>query len=615
MSPLALVSTGVCLFFSFVFCQSVQQALTNLFLSITFSAVLSSFISLFKFQIDTPLNVLITTALIFAYLCNKNRTNKKTKLPGTEYFDFVAAFVLFGSALLFHRISNLEGFNLFGLLLPEDNAAWIHASSGLLRFNASAWSITAMQYGSSAFCTTFLSLLSVPTKFMSSESSAVQAIANVTNAYVFLLTALIYISSATCRVFFHKVRKESALSEAISNGKFVFIGMLSAIGVSGAFLASGHLSLILSVVAFWVVAHQFQQLSSTNGYSDSSKSLWAYSHAFLAAFMLGITWFPLIPVAVITMLGVVCDFVTQFLKSSSFKRSSALSLKFSGIYSINVLILIAAILELRIPNGYSISSLINVGPGDTTIPTPLTLSLALMGFLVAIDIYYRRIFLGILFSIYPLGLLAYWLVSIRLNPISTSYSVEKFSYLIALIGLPLITGFVFSYLEKGFYSILFTIVSPVLITFALLNLSWGITTFPRVAIIDESRWTMNYLPTLIQQSTLHPDAQLLCLSSTPELDMTAYTCSRFGSALQFREFSNDNLARRWRSQILGINVDPVNLGTDQIDFEVPTHIGSFIDNGGEVFVILMSGQISNYLNRSDQSWIADLPWIKIKIIQ
>jgi hypothetical protein len=610
-----MLSIGVLLFFSFVVCHSVPQAITNLFLSITFSAVLSSIFFQFKLQLDTPINVLITTTLIFAYLCKKNRINQKAMPSGTKYFDFVAALVLLGSALLFHRISNLEGFKLFGLLSPEDNAAWIHASSGLLRFNASAWSITAMQYGSSAFCTTFLSLLSVPTKFMSSENSAVLAIANVANAYVFLLTALIYMSSATCRVFFHKVKKESALSEAISNGKFVFIGMLSVIGVSGAFLASGHLSLILSVVAFWVVAHQLQQLPSTNGYSDTSQSLWAYTYAFLAAFMLGVTWFPLIPVAAITMLGVVSDFVIQFLKSLRSERSSALSLRFLGIYSINVLILISAISQLRIPNGYSISSLINVGSGGTTIPTPLALSLALIGFLVAIEIYYRRIFLGIFFSIYPLGLLAYWLVSMRLNPVSTSYSVEKFSYLIALIGLPLFAGFVFSYLEKGFYSVLFAIVSPVLFTFALLNLSWGITTFPRVAIIDESRWTMNYLPTLIQQSTLHPDAQLLCLSATPELDMTAYTCSRFGSALQFREFSNSNLARRWRSQILGINVDPVNLGTDQIDFEVPAHIRSFIDNGGEVFVILMSGQISDVQHRSDQPWIADLPWTKIKIIQ
>ena len=134
-------------------------------------------------------------------------------------------------------------------------------------------------------------------------------------------------------------------------------------------------------------------------------------------------------------------------------------------------------------------------------------------------------------------------------------------------------------------------------------------------MIDKDNWTINYLSTLINQSAYNPNAQLLCLTGLSESDMSAYTCSRFGSALQFREFSNNNIARRWRAQILEANIDLSIFPKGTINFDVPSKINNFINNGGEVIIILTPGPFWQIEQRLERPWMQELPWAAVKIIE
>jgi hypothetical protein len=96
--------------------------------------------------------------------------------------------------------------------------------------------------------------------------------------------------------------------------------------------------------------------------------------------------------------------------------------------------------------------------------------------------------------------------------------------------------------------------------------------------------------------------------------MTAYHCSRFASALQFREYSNNNLARRWRSQILEANVDPAVFSVGTTDFKVPQQITTFLDNGGDLIVLLLPGPFWQVEQRVDRPWMQEIPWTRIKVI-
>jgi hypothetical protein len=157
-------------------------------------------------------------------------------------------------------------------------------------------------------------------------------------------------------------------------------------------------------------------------------------------------------------------------------------------------------------------------------------------------------------------------------------------------------------------------ISPLLITAALLNVSWGMNSFPRKALLDQKNWGINYLPTLIDASSRNRDAQILCLAPQGQDEMVAYSCSRFASAFQFREFGTNNLARRWRSQLLGGNLDPANIPEDQ-DFLVPQTVNRFIEDGGSVIVLLTPGPLWQIEASDNAEWMRVLPWSDITVIE
>lgn len=599
----------------FIVSGSIARGLTNFFLSIAFTSVLSSVLFLFKVEIDQPIAVFLTAVLLSIALSRLTSKNTNDAAQENHYFDSITATVLVASAHIFHQLTNLESTKLFSMLLPEDNAAWIHASSGFVRFNASSGLVSSMQYGSSSFTSNLFSFLSIPTRLFSNENGAILSLANVANTYTFLLITLIYMSSATCRELFHTRNQINALQKIASNGKFVLIGVFAVISVGKIFLNAGHLSLILSAVIFWIVTNQFQISSNSIFQFSGAPNLWHVNMALLSALTIGVVWFPLIPVSALTIVSIVLGFLAKNKSRPYLFQGEIRNIAVIGNVSLFVLIILAAITQLRIPNGYSISSLINVGPGGTFTPTAISLSLALLGFIFTIDSATKNVVLPIYLSLFPLGLLAYWITSMAENPISAGYSVEKFSLLVSLIGLPLVIGFSFKYLEINSKTVIFSFVAPVLLCFAVANASWGINTFPRVAMTDKDNWSINYLSTLLNQSAYNPKAQLLCLSGMPESDMAAYTCSRFGSALQFREFSNNNLARRWRSQILEANVDPAIFPKGTVEFDVPSNVNNFIDNGGKLIVILTPGPFWQIEQRLERPWMQELPWSAVQIIE
>lgn len=599
----------------FIISRSVARGLTNFFLSIGFTSVFSSVLYLFKIEIDRPLVVFLTTVLLSIALSRLTPKSPNENDQEIHYFDSVTAIVLVASAHLFHKLTNLESTKLFGMLLPEDNAAWIHASSGFVRFDASAGYVTSLQYGSSAFTSNLLSALSVPTKFLSSETGPTLSLANTANAYVFLLITLVYLSSSVCREIFHNQTEADSFRSVVSNGKFVLIGIFSVISVGKIFINAGHLSLILSVVAFWAVIHQFRSSSGLTDLTSGATKLWNSNLAILSAFTIGTVWFPLIPIAFLTIVCIVIKLAVVD-KVSKFRRSKQIQIvPFVGNLLLFATLILAALTQLQVPTGYSVSSLVNVGSGGTLTPSVFALSIALIGFFIAVETEGKNLILSIYFSLFPLGLLAYWVVSMSANPTTPGYSVEKFSLLIALVGLPLFLGFVFSFVEKMLNFKVSSFISPLLLAFSLTTATWGINSFPRFAMIDKSSWTINYLSSLLNQSEFNPSAQLLCLSGDPSYDMTAYTCSRFGSALQFKEYSNNNLARRWRSQVLDANVDPANLPKGTVDFEIPSSITNFLNNGGTLIVILTPGPFWLIEQRLERPWMQQLPWQSIQVVQ
>lgn len=606
---------GIFLAFIFVISGSIARGLTNFFLSIALTSVFSSILFLLKFEIDRPSTVFLATVFLSISLSRISTNNSNETNRENSYFDSVTAIVLVASAHLFHKLANLESTKLFSMLLPEDNAAWVHASSGFLRFNASAGLVSSMQYGSSSFASNLFSFVSIPTRLFSSENGAVLSLANVANTYVFLLISLIYMSSATCREIFHIRNQINSFRKITSNGKYVLIGILSVIGVGKSFLNSGHLSLILSVAIFWIVTYQLQISSSSILHLSGAPNLWNLNMALLSAYTVGVVWFPMVPVSALTIVVIVVGLIAKNWHAVFHFRVKVRNIVVIGNVILFLMILLAAFTQLRVPTGYSISSLVNVGSGGTYVPTAIGLSLALVGFIIAIESVGKNVVLSVFLSLFPLGLLAYWITSIAENPISPGYSVEKFSLLVSIIGLPFAIGFIYKHLEVFSKTVILSIVAPVLLCFAVAHASSGINFFPRVAMIDKDNWTINYLSTLINQSAYNPNAQLLCLTGLSESDMSAYTCSRFGSALQFREFSNNNIARRWRAQILEANIDLSIFPEGTIDFDVLSNINNFINNGGEVIIILTPGPFWQIEQRLESPWMQNLPWTAIQIIE
>jgi hypothetical protein len=599
-------------FLSLLFCVngSVSRGLVTLFLAISAGAVFSSFQHFLGFQLDTPLPLFYLTMVFVCLLSFFNCRQPKNETIETFELEASLTVLLTISAFFFRQISHLGNTKLFAMMLPEDNAAWVHASSGFLRFNASAATVTELDYGARGFLSNFLSFASTPLRLSTHKNDVYLTLVNVANSYSFLTMCSIILSTVICFSIFGN-RNQKSVSKKISSAlSFSLVGLITTMGLSKAITNEGHLSLTCSVFVIWACLATFRLYDPYVESREQDRRLQVILIYLLSAFALGTVWFPLIPVSVV--IHVACGYLLLFKKAVTGLNLSLLQ-KMAYLF-VYVIILVSGFHAMKVPRGYSVSSLINSSSGGTMIPTALALSAALIGIVIVLN--HREVSLVnlCLLGSIPLVLLAYWVFSMSANPNSPGYSVEKFSMLTAVIGLPLFLGFCLSFASKQSMNSFLNFVSSLLLTAALLNLSWGLNSFPRKELLDQKSWGINYLPMLIDASSQNKDAQILCLAPKGQDEMVAYTCSRFASAFQFREFGTNNLARRWRSQLLGENMDPVNIPEDG-DFLVPQTVERFIGNGGSVVVLLTPGPFWQIEASDNAEWMRSLPWSDISVIE
>jgi hypothetical protein len=617
LMALALNLTGFAtllsvVFLSLLFCinGSVSRGLVTLFLAISAGSVLSSFQHFFGLQLDTPLPLLYTTISFICIISYFNYRQPKSDNLGSFAIEASLSVLLTVSAFFFHQISHLGNTKLFAMMLPEDNAAWVHASSGFLRFNASAAHVSDLDYGARSFLANFLSFASNPLRLSARENDAYLTLVNVANSYVFLAMSSIILSSVVCFSFFGDRGQKTFQKRIMSAFAFPLVGLITTMGLSKAIFSAGHLSLICSIFVIWACFATFRMYDRHLESRDQGRRIQVILIFLVCAFALGTVWFPLIPVSVaIHVAGV---YLLLFNNAANPLNLSLIQ-KISYLF-VYVIILVSAFHAMKVPRGYSVGSLINTASGGTMVPTSIALSAALVGFVVVLN--QRKVSLVnlCLLASMPLVFLAYWVFSMSANPNSPGYSVEKFSLLTAIIGLPLFFSFCLRFASKQSINSFTQLVSPLLLAAALLNVSWGMNSFPRIELLDQNNWGLNYLPMLIDASSRNKDAQILCLAPKEQDAMVAYTCSRFASAFQFREFGTNNLARRWRSQLLGGNLDPANIPEDQ-DFLVPQTVKRFIDNGGSVVVLLTPGPFWQIEASDNDEWMRSLPWSDISVIE
>jgi hypothetical protein len=199
-----------------------------------------------------------------------------------------------------------------------------------------------------------------------------------------------------------------------------------------------------------------------------------------------------------------------------------------------------------------------------------------------------------------------------LSPNTSSYSIDKFALFIALLGVPLLLGQILQSFEEKFPQV--NLVSALLVPLLILLCTWGVAYFPSAKMLNDDDVGINYLPVILELSDLDPLSQIQCISAIGQFDAGAYTCSRFASALQFKEVSDSFLSRRWRSALLGDNFDPVNFPSTNT-FGIAETTNRFLISGGNLTVILTPGPLGAVYSRPELAWFLDIHQTAIKVIQ
>jgi hypothetical protein len=614
LAPITAALMAVFLTIVFFFSKSIIRGLFNLFLSAAITSVICSVLHVLRVSLGVTGFVVLIFVFFSAALTLLKRKSVSNPALSILQFEFCLAAVILFTAIFFRQLTHLNDVRLFAMLLPEDNASWIGASNGFVRFNATVGNVASTENGAKYFLALIIAIVSGVTAFAKSSSQPVISLVSIANTYALLVLMLMAFTSAIAFRVFHLTKATESGPNLFKSGKFALLGLIIATSVGQVFLNAGHLSLICGAFVLCATSFGFIESASSKTSSGGIDTFWKLNVAFLSSFAIGNAWLPLLPIALATM---AFSLLLGF-KSKVFIPESTKIERLSLDYLVNLLfflfISLAAFHTLRIPSGYSISNLIVNSPGGTIVPSAITLSVSIIGFVSIANSIGMGNFNSFFLPLLPFGLLSFWLFSMNSLPQQPGYSVEKFSMLVAIIGLPFFAGALMAFCENQVEHSLAQVLSPLMLVFAVLLATWGINSFPRISMLNKDNETLNYLPILLDQSKANPNAQIQCLGTSPENDIPAYTCSRFGAALQFREFGNGNLSRRWRSQLIGINVDQKHISENE-NFLGGSLIANFLDAGGKLIVILIPGPKSKLDNRDDQPWIQELPWDRITVIQ
>lgn len=607
---LSIASSTACfLFLLLVFwvSKSCSIGLLNIFIGLSTTTFLSGISHVIHLEIDSPLVVtatFITFTLLFARFGRKMVTQFSTSL---HHFEICLAFAMASIAIPLAGLTHMGSINLFAMLLPEDNAAWIHAASGLISHQQTVGSVVATNYGVGLSLATCIAMVSQMSEFLTGHTGSSLALITVANTYALLILLLMAVTSILCFSFFAKNNREPKVNKIFSAGKFVLPGIVLVYGLGKVFLVFGHLSLVFALSSFTAIALFFKQSVVPN----NSLRLWRINLCAIALFCLGTSWLPLLPIALLLIISLSTYFVLSAIKfrSECINAYRILGLVFSS--SVCVAVLVLSILYLRIPNGYSVSQLIN-SAGGVVAPTKISLTLSLIGLFFAQKIIASNYFLRGLLILVPLALLGYWMSWFLISPNTSSYSIDKFALFIALLGVPQLLGQILQSFEEKFPQV--HLVSALIVPSLILLCTWGVAHFPSAKMLNEESIGINYLPIILEQSDLDSSAQIQCISSIGQFDDGAYTCSRFASALQFNEMSDAFLSRRWRSALLGDNFDPVNFQSSNT-FGVVETTNQYLKSGGRLTVILTPGPLGVVYARPELNWFLEIDQTAIKIIE
>ncbi len=598
----------------FFLSKSIVRGLFNLFLSAAITSVICSVLHVLRIPLGVTGFAVLVFVFIGAVLTIMQRKAVSDPTLSRLQFELSLVAVLLFTAIFLRQLTHLNDVRLFAMLLPEDNASWIGASNGFVRFNATVGEVASMENGSKYFLALIIAIVSGVTAFANSSSQPVISLVSIANTYALLILLLMAFTSAIAFRVFNLTKMTESGPKMFKTGKFALLGLIIVTSIGKVFLNAGHLSLICAAFVLCASSFGFLESASSEKSSGGIDTFWKLNVAFLSSFAIGNAWLPLLPIALATMaFGLLFGFKSKVFTPVSTKLER-LSLDFVVNLLIFIVISLAAFHTLRIPSGYSISNLIVNSPGGTIVPSAITLSVSIIGFVSIANSIGTGDFNSFFLPLLPFGLLSFWLFSMNSLPEQPGYSVEKFSMLVAIIGLPFFAATLMACFENLVKNSLVQVLNPIMLVFAVLVATWGINSFPRTSMLNKDNETLNYLPTLLDQSKANPNAQIQCLGTSPEYDIPAYTCSRFGAALQFREFGNGDLSRRWRSQLIGVNVDQKNI-SEADNFLTGDLLENFLDADGELIVILLPGPKSKLDNRDDQPWIRDLPWERITVIQ
>lgn len=607
---LSIASSTACfLFFLLVFwvSKSCSIGILNIFIGLSTTTFLSGISHVIHLKIDSPLVVtatFVTFTLLFAKFGRKMVTQFSASL---HHFEICLAFAMASIAIPLAGLTHMGSTNLFAMLLPEDNAAWIHAASGLISHQQTVGSVVATNYGVGLSLATCIAIVSQLNEFLTGHTGSSQALITVANTYVLFILLLMAVTSILCFSFFAKKNSVTKMNKIFIAGKFVLPGIVLVFGLGKVFLVFGHLSLVFALYTFTAIALFLKQSVTPN----SSSNLWRINFCAIASFSLGTSWLPLIPIALLLVISQIAYFVLSAIKyrSEYINAYRILGLVFSS--SVCVAVLVLSIHYLRIPNGYSVSQLIN-SAGGVVAPTEISLTLSLIGLFFSQRIVASNSFLRGLLILVPLALLGYWMSWFLLSPNTSSYSIDKFALFIALLGVPLLLGQILQSFEEKFPQV--NLVSALLVPLLILLCTWGVAYFPSAKMLNDDDVGINYLPVILELSDLDPLSQIQCISAIGQFDAGAYTCSRFASALQFKEVSDSFLSRRWRSALLGDNFDPVNFPSTNT-FGIAETTNRFLISGGNLTVILTPGPLGAVYSRPELAWFLDIHQTAIKVIQ
>lgn len=620
LSVSSQIVTASVLLASFLFSKSVTRGLFAVIAGVALATTIGS-LQFPNKSFDSP-NVVILIACagttLVVILMRRFLFPVKTE---TYFLELITSLPLFVTSILLRPITHASSSILMANLGPEDNASWIHAASGFLRYNATATEVSNTHNGADGFLSTLLSFFTTVSKWGSEINEIQLVLISVFNSYIFCILIASLFTVSACAHLFSNIIKHKLANNQAELGLFGLLGIPTTIVLGVLMSTYGHLSLVVAIMIIWITFWMLCEFSDSNlKYPHNKKSkIFQILSQLAIVLMIGSTWFPLIPISYILIISIVSrsvyrEFRTRF-ETNLGSDSHTISIRSVTVRALFFILVLSFALAtfrlLQFPIGYSAAELINASGGTYTI-TGLVLGLSLMGLLFSANSDKTLSPQSIFPILLIMQLIAVWILSLPANPSNPGYSIQKFAVLIAAIGVPLTTSLITGHLLTLSRNPIFLISVPIVVTISILQMSFGINSFPRSGVMEVSRsGVANYQEDLIKLASENKNSQILCLSNSTDSNFSAYICSRFASAIQFKERGDGDLARRWRSQILELAVEP-QLLTGEKNFGVSEAIKDYVDSGGVLVINLIPGPLSDIQTQTERQWIKELPWSEIK---